>query len=135
MMVHLNRNAIVSTSLLNKSLLLLGLPCYQFFFIYCPITLHCLLPYVHIYCHPQTDCFVVSQLFSVARHAGRFKLGSKPAQLYVRLSILQLSHQVTYVSSGYIYIYVYIYIYIYIMLSITDTYPVVQIIITWINGQ
>ena len=22
----------------------------------------------HIYCHPQTDCFVVSQLFHVARH-------------------------------------------------------------------
>ena len=31
MMVHSNRNAIVSTLLLNKSLLL-GLPCYQFFF-------------------------------------------------------------------------------------------------------
>ena len=23
---------------------------------------------IYIYCHPQTDCFVVSQLFSVARH-------------------------------------------------------------------
>ena len=31
-----------------------------------------------IYCHPQTDCFVVSQLFSVVKHAGRYKLGSKP---------------------------------------------------------
>ena len=38
-----------------------------------------------IYCHPQTDCFVVSQLF-----IGHLKLGSKPAQLYVRLSIRQL---------------------------------------------
>ena len=28
--------------------------------------------------HPQTVCFVVSQLFSVARHVGRLKLGSKP---------------------------------------------------------
>ena len=27
-----------------------------------------------IYRHPQTDCFVVSQHFSVARHVGRFKL-------------------------------------------------------------
>ena len=26
--------------------------------------------YIYIYCHPQTDCFIVSQLFSVARHAG-----------------------------------------------------------------
>ena len=39
-----------------------------------------------IYCHPQTDCFVLSELFSVARHAGRSKPGSKPVQLYVRLS-------------------------------------------------
>ena len=53
----------------------------------------------YIYCHSQTDYFVVSQLFSVARHAGRFKLGSKPAQLYVRLSILLFSQQVTHVSS------------------------------------
>ena len=32
------------------------------------------------------DCFIVSQLFSIARHLECFKLGSKPAQLYVRLS-------------------------------------------------
>ena len=31
--------------------------------------------YIYIYCHRQKDCFVVSQLFSVVRHAGRFKLG------------------------------------------------------------
>ena len=30
------------------------------------------------YCHPQTDYFFVSQLFSVDRHAVRFMLGSKP---------------------------------------------------------
>ena len=48
---------------------------------------------VCVWCHPQTDSFVVSQLFSVARHAGRFKLGLKPAQLYVRLSIIPLSQQ------------------------------------------
>ena len=24
--------------------------------------------YIYIYCHPQTDCFVLSELFSVARH-------------------------------------------------------------------
>ena len=34
--------------------------------------------YIYIYCHPQTDCFVVSQIFSVARSAKCFKLGSKP---------------------------------------------------------
>ena len=34
--------------------------------------------YIYIYSHPQTDCFVLSELFSVARHAGRSKPGSKP---------------------------------------------------------
>ena len=34
--------------------------------------------YIYIYCHPQTDCFVLSELFSVARPAGRSKPGSKP---------------------------------------------------------
>ena len=43
--------------------------------------------YIYIDSHPQTDCFVVSQLFSVARHVERLKPGLKPAQLNVRLSI------------------------------------------------
>ena len=38
--------------------------------------------YIYIYCHPQTDCFVLTELFSVAIHAGRSKPGSKPIQLY-----------------------------------------------------
>ena len=54
----------------------------------------------------STDCFAVSQLFSVARHVGRFKLGSKPAQIYVRLCILLISQQMTYGSSGIIRHYV-----------------------------
>ena len=49
--------------------------------------------YIYIYCHPQTDRFVVSQLFSVARQVGYLKLGSKPSQLYVRLSIRPLGQQ------------------------------------------
>ena len=36
--------------------------------------------YNYAYSHPQTDCFVISQLISVA---GRIKLGLEPAQLYV----------------------------------------------------
>ena len=55
--------------------------------------------YIYIYCHPQTDCFVVSKLFSVVRHVGHFKLGS-------RLSIIPLTQQATYVSSGIIRHYV-----------------------------
>ena len=54
--------------------------------------------YIYIYCHPQTDCLVITQLFSVARHVGRLKLGSKPAQLYVRLCIRPLSQQAYHVS-------------------------------------
>ena len=56
--------------------------------------------FLYIYCHPQTDCFVVSQLFSVARHLGRSKLGSKPAQRYVRLSFRPLGQQACHVSFG-----------------------------------
>ena len=56
--------------------------------------------YIYIYCHPQTDCFVVSELFSVARHVGRLKLGSKPAHIYVRLSIRPLGQQAYHVGLG-----------------------------------
>ena len=51
----------------------------------------CIYIYIYIYSHPQTDSFVVSQLFSVARHVGCLKLGLKPAELYVRLSFIPLS--------------------------------------------
>ena len=56
----------------------------------------------------ETDYLVVSQLFRVARLSGHFKLGLKPTQLYVRLSILLLSYQA-------IYIYIYIYIYMFVL--------------------
>ena len=49
-------------------------------------------------CHPQTDCFVLSELFSVARHAGRLKPGSKPVQLYVRLSLRPLGQQADHIG-------------------------------------
>ena len=49
--------------------------------------------YIYIYCHPQTDCFVLSELFSVARHVGRSKPRSKPFQIYVRLSLRPLGQQ------------------------------------------
>ena len=52
--------------------------------------------YIYIYCHPQTDCFVLSELFSVARHAGRSKPVLKPIQLYVRLSLRPLDQQADY---------------------------------------
>ena len=54
--------------------------------------------YIYIYSHPQTDCFVLSELFSVARHAGHLKPGSKPIQLYVRLSLRPLGQQADYIG-------------------------------------
>ena len=54
--------------------------------------------YIYIYCHPQTHCFVVSQHISMARHAARLKLGSKPTHLYVRHSIRPLGQQAYHVS-------------------------------------
>ena len=56
--------------------------------------------YIYIHCDPQTNCFFVYQIFSEARHVGRLKLGSKLAQVYVKLSIRPLSHQADHVSSG-----------------------------------
>ena len=44
--------------------------------------------------------FLVSQLFSVARHVGRLKLGLKPTQLYIRLSIRPLGQQAYPISKG-----------------------------------
>ena len=56
--------------------------------------------YIYIYSHSPTDCFIVSQIFGVAKHVGYLKLGSKPTQLYVRRSIIPLSHQANHVSLG-----------------------------------
>ena len=51
----------------------------------------------YIVIHRQTG-FVLSELFSVAGHAGRSKPGSKPVQLYVRLSFKPVGHQADYVG-------------------------------------
>ena len=55
----------------------------------------CVYIYIYIYCHPQTDCLVVSKLFSGARHVGCLKLRLKPIHLYVRISILPHNQQAT----------------------------------------
>ena len=41
--------------------------------------------YIAEYCPPQTDCFVVLQHFSVARHVGRLKLESNPPNFTIDL--------------------------------------------------
>ena len=65
----------------------------------------------------QTDCFVVSQLFSVARHVGHLKLGLKPAQLYVRSSIITLSQLANHDSPGIIRHYVIAFVCLHFCLS------------------
>ena len=57
--------------------------------------------YIYIdYCHPQTDYFVLSELFSVARHVGRSKPGSKPIQIYVRLNLRPRDRQADSLAKG-----------------------------------
>ena len=70
-----------------------------------------------IYLHRR--CFIVSQLFSVARHVGRLKLGSEPTQLYVRLSIIPFSQQMHHISSGIISHYVLAFVCLYFALPDT----------------
>ena len=63
---------------------------YIYIYIYIYI---CIYIYIYIYCHPQTDCFALSNLSSMARHVGHSKPGSKPIQIYVRLSLRPLGQQ------------------------------------------
>ena len=60
--------------------------------------MHINIIYIYIYSHPQTDCFVLSELFSVARHAGHSKPELKPAQLYDRLRLQTTRPQADYVG-------------------------------------
>ena len=69
---------------------------------------------MYIVIHRQT--FILSQLFSIGRHVECLKLGLKPAQLYIRLSIFLLTQQATYVSSGIIRYYVVAFVYLHFAL-------------------
>ena len=55
--------------------------------------------YIYIVIHRQT-CFVLSELFSVARQARFLKLGSKPGWLKHQYKILPLSHEESSASEG-----------------------------------
>ena len=52
----------------------LSLSLYIYIYIYMCV---CACVCVCVCCHPQTDCFVVSQFIRMAKHTGRFKLGLK----------------------------------------------------------
>ena len=87
--VHIFRAFRILNSLYIMNILSLSLYIYIYIYIYI---------YMYIYCQPQTDCFIVLQLFSVARHIEHLKLGLKPAQLYVRLCLRPLSQQAYHIS-------------------------------------
>ena len=50
---------------------------------------------LYMYSHPKTDCFVLSELFRVARQARFPKLGSKAGWLKRKSKILSPSHEET----------------------------------------
>ena len=65
---------------------------------------------IYIYtCPLQTDCFVVSQLFSVARHTRYFKLGLKSGCLYVSQIPYSWAIVILSVSEGIFYVYIFTY--------------------------
>ena len=71
-------------------------------------------PEIYIIYHQQRDCFVVSQHYSEARDVQRLKPGSKPAQLYVRLSIIPHNYQANHVGPGIIRYYILAFVCIYL---------------------
>ena len=92
MMVHLNRNAIVSTLLFNKSLLLLGLPCYKFFFIYI---------YIYIYISLYVKIYIYIYIYTY-RHRYLFTLKCHYIYIYIYIYILALTflRSFSYISAG-----------------------------------
>ena len=87
--------------------------------------------YIYIYCHPQTQCFVASQLFSVTRHVVRLK----PAQLNVRLSIIPLSQQANYISSGIIRHYVVAFVCLHFCLTGYQSAQFIQTALLYASGS
>ena len=86
--------------------------------------------YIYIYSHPQTDCFVLSELFSVARHAGRSEPGSKPSNFTLDCDSDQSSTKRTTLAKG-ILRYFYFsaaaaFVYIFYTLSATRVLKVVK---------
>ena len=67
---------------------------------------HYIYIYIYIHCHPQTDCFVESQLYSVARHVWRLNPGSKLSNFTLDLVSDRSDNQHTTLTKGIIRYYV-----------------------------
>ena len=77
--------------------------------------------YIYIVIHRQT-CFVLLELFSVARQAIFPKLWSKPSWLKRQSKILPLSHEETSASEGNLNAYVsHLFLFTYIRLTATES--------------
>ena len=77
--------------------------------------------YIYIVIHRHT-CFVLSELFSVARQARFSKLGSKPGWLKRQSKILPFSHEETSASEGNLNAYVSnLFLFTYIRLTATES--------------
>ena len=95
----LTKNSMILGSLLEQNMFTikneiilnrLSVLVYPFFHLFLSTCQIYYISHVSIFILSSTDsCFVLSELFSVARHAGRSKPGSKPVQLYVGLSLGQ----------------------------------------------
>ena len=66
--------------------------------------------HTHIFIHPRKNCFIVSQLFSIARHVRCFKLGSKPSRLYVNRIFSPKAIVPLYANEGVFSLYIYLHI-------------------------
>ena len=83
--------------------------------------LNTLYIYIYMVIHGQT-CFVLSELFRVARQARFPKLGSKPGWLKRQSKILSLSHEETSASAENLNAYVsHLFLFTYIRLTATES--------------
>ena len=78
-------------------------------------------PFIYKVIHRQI-CFVLSEIFSVARQTWFPKLGSKPGWLNRQAKILPLSHEETRASEGNLNAYAsHLFLFIYIRLTATES--------------
>ena len=77
---------------------------------------------IYIVIHRQTVSLYHNSSVWLDTEVIRFKVGSKPAKLYIRFSILRLIQQATYVSSGIITHYVLTFVCLYFALPDTGVF-------------
>ena len=87
---------------------------------------------IYIYSRSQTHCFVVSQHFSMARHAGRFKLNRNLLYFTLDWVCYRSANSVTYVNSPNLMHFVLAFVCLHFALSDTGTLNSLQYIYIYI---